>query len=667
MRTAPHGLGQLSAFVVADVARRGADQPRHGVLLHVLGHVDAHDRALVVEQELRQGLRQLGLADAGRADEQEDSGRAVGIAEPGARAAHGVRDGRDRFGLADDALLQLLLHALQALDLALHELGDGHAAPARHHVRDLLGGDLFAQQAVAVAFKVLLRGLDLPLEVRDRLVAQLGRFLVVTLAFDALLVLALLLEPLLQPAYAHDRVLLHLPTGAQRVRLLLQLAELPLQRLQALLASAVLLLLQRRALDLEPAQGTRDHVQLGRHRVDLDAQAAGGLVHQVDGLVRQEAVRDVAPRQVCGGDQRGVLDAHAVVHLVALLQAAQNGDRVLHVRLVHVDGLEAALQRLVLLDVFAVLVDRRGADAVQLAARQRGFDQVAGVGRALGGARPDQRVQLVDEEDDLAVGVDDLLQQGLEALLELAAELRAGEQSAQVQGQHPLALETLGHVSGLDAAGQALDDGGLAHAGVAQQHGVVLRAAAEHLHDAADLTVAPDDRVQLAVLGQPGEVLAVLVQHLVLRLGILVGHALQAADLTERRLEAVGGHAGLAEQLADVLVRKQREHEVLDGDVLVLEPLGFVLGAIEKLDQAAAALPTLGAGDARYARQRRRDRCAQAGGVRADAIEDGAHDAVLRFHEREQHVLRQELLVLALLSQASRAVQGLASLQRHAI
>src|SRR5256885_16677023 len=30
VRLAPHGLGELAALVVADVARRRADQPRHG-------------------------------------------------------------------------------------------------------------------------------------------------------------------------------------------------------------------------------------------------------------------------------------------------------------------------------------------------------------------------------------------------------------------------------------------------------------------------------------------------------------------------------------------------------------------------------------------------------------------------------------------------------------
>ena len=51
--------------------------------------------------------------------------------------------------------------------------------------------------------------------------------------------------------------------------------------------------------------------------------------------------------------------------------------------------LEAALERGVLLDVLAVLVERGGADAVQLAARQRGLEHVAGVDRALGLAGAD--------------------------------------------------------------------------------------------------------------------------------------------------------------------------------------------------------------------------------------------------------------------------------------
>src|SRR6516164_1234611 len=63
-RPAAHLLGQLAALLVAHVTGRRAEQPGNRVLLHVLGHVELDQRVLVAEQELRQRLGQLRLADA---------------------------------------------------------------------------------------------------------------------------------------------------------------------------------------------------------------------------------------------------------------------------------------------------------------------------------------------------------------------------------------------------------------------------------------------------------------------------------------------------------------------------------------------------------------------------------------------------------------------------
>ena len=134
----------------------------------------------------------------------------------------------------------------------------------------------------------------------------------------------------------------------------------------------------------------------------------------------------------------------AVVDLVALPQAAQDADRVLDRRLVDHDRLEAPLERGVLLDVLAVLVERGRADRVQLAAREHRLEHVRGVHRPFGGAGADDRVQLVDEEDDLALRVDDLLEHGLQPLLELAAILRAGDERAHVERDDLLVLEPSG-------------------------------------------------------------------------------------------------------------------------------------------------------------------------------------------------------------------------------
>ena len=95
--------------------------------------------------------------------------------------------------------------------------------------------------------------------------------------------------------------------------------------------------------------------------------------------------------------------------------------------------------------------------------------------------------------------VGDLLEDGLQPLLELAAVLRAGHHRAEVQRDHALVLQRLGHVAGHDALREALDDRGLADAGLADQDGVVLRAARQHLDRPADLLVAADHRVELAL------------------------------------------------------------------------------------------------------------------------------------------------------------------------
>ena len=132
-------------------------------------------------------------------------------------------------------------------------------------------------------------------------------------------------------------------------------------------------------------------------------------------------------------------------------------------------------------------------------------------------------------------------QDGLEPLLELAAVLRAGHHGGQVEGDEPLAAQGLGHVAGHDALGEALDDGGLADAGLADEHRVVLGAAGEHLDDAADLAVAADDRVELALAGGRGQVVAVLLEGLEGALGVGRGDLGGAAHGRQRGEQALAG------------------------------------------------------------------------------------------------------------------------------
>ena len=213
-----------------------------------------------------------------------------------------------------------------------------------------------------------------------------------------------------------------------------------------------------------------------------------------------------------------------------------------------VDLLEAALQGGVLLDVLAVLVQRGGADQPQLAAGQHGLEHVAGIHGALPrGARPHHGVDLVDERDDLAVRVLDFLQDGLEPFLEFAAVLGARHHGRQVQGDEGLAAQAFRDVAGHDPLGQALDDGRLAHAGLADDHRVVLGAAAQHLDDAPDLGIPADHGVQLAGAGHRRQVGAELLQRLEGVFRIRAGDLAVAADARQGGEQRLMGGAGVAQ------------------------------------------------------------------------------------------------------------------------
>ena len=289
-------------------------------------------------------------------------------ANGGGHCAHGLV-------LTDNALVQLILETLKLLEFALHHLGNGHAGPRAHDLGDLVGGDLLLEGVLRLLLlsELLLALAHLGLQTRNHAEAQLGGAGEIAIARRTGLLAAGLVQLGLELLNAVDGVLLVEPAGLGHVELLLDLGDVLTQRLQTLGGGRVGLLHQSLLLDLHLRELARDGIDLDRHGVQLHAQAARRLVHQVDGLIGQEAVGDVAAREVRSSHKRTVGDAHAVEDLVLLLETAQNRNRVLHARLAHEHLLEAAGEGGVLLDVLTVLVERGGADRVQVTAGEGGL------------------------------------------------------------------------------------------------------------------------------------------------------------------------------------------------------------------------------------------------------------------------------------------------------
>ena len=462
-----------------------------------------------------------------------------------------------------------------------------------------------------------------------------------------------------------DGVLLVEPAGLLHVELFLDLGDLLAQGLQTLLGGVVGLLHERLLLDLQLGELTRGGVDLDRHAVEFHAQAACGLIDQVDGLVGQKAVGDIAIGEVSGGHERAIGDVHTVEDLVLLLEATQNRDGVLDGGLAYHHGLETTGERRVLLDVLAVFIERGRADRVQVATGKRRLQDVAGIHGTLGGTRAHDGVELIDEQDDLALGFLHFLEHSLQAVLELAAVLGAGDQCAHVELDKVAVAQGARHVAGHDTLGDALDDSRLADARLADEHRVVLGAAGQDLDGATDLVGTANDRVELAGAGKVADIAAVLFQRL--KLGLVLGgrHAVIAAQLLVDLLDALLGDAGVAQHAARLaLVLGKRHQQMLSHHKAVAHLGGLLLGLLDDADELIGKthLLTLARNLGRMVDGILRGAC-ELGRFGADALDDHGDIALAGTEQGRQQVNRLHRAGLRIGSRAHGGLQRLA--RRH--
>jgi hypothetical protein len=216
------------------------------------------------------------------------------IGRCGSRPAHGVGHGDQRLVLADHAPPQPLFHAQQLVALAFQHLLDRHAGPARDDGGDLLGVDGLRRHAVGLS------GLgvgELALDLGDLAVLDLARLGEVARALGPDQVGAQPVERLAQLGGGDQLLLLRAPAGGHFGRLRLQRRDVVLEFLEPCAGRGIGLLPQRLALDLELDQAPVDLVERLGLAVHRHAHTARRLVDEVDRLVRQEAVGDVAVGQ----------------------------------------------------------------------------------------------------------------------------------------------------------------------------------------------------------------------------------------------------------------------------------------------------------------------------------------------------------------------------------
>ena len=254
------------------------------------------------------------------------------------------------------------------------------------------------------------------------------------------------------------------------------------------------------------SRGDADGRTVSHSFVGLHFRCGTCLVDEVDGLVGQETVVDVFGAGLYGKRDGLVVIFHAVELLIVGLQLLQDVLRLVDGGLRDVNLLETAYQTLGTREVTVVFLVGGGADETNLARFEVGLQHVGGVHCAVAnGTCSHERVYLVDI-DNVRLGFCGIVLIGgnpvhnhLDAFLEVATILRAGQERSHIKLIHLATLQAIRHAPFLDETHQSPDEGGLAHAWLAHMQRVVLVAAAQHLNGALELLFAPNERILLRV------------------------------------------------------------------------------------------------------------------------------------------------------------------------
>ena len=332
---------QHAPFFIADISWRGPDEARYGVFFHELAHVDAHDRAFVVEERFRKRLAQLRLTDSGGAEEEEGADWAIRILQAASTAAHRVRDRVDRFVLADNPRVQTIFQLQQLRAFRLHHARDGDACPLRDDLGDFVGAYDLAQEPLlrglfgtALIFvlrflgfelrEAFFEGFNLVDKIRQFLELRvIRRFAAVVGLFDRgveILVFELRLRDLFAELVdVADAAFFLLPAEVQFCEFFVLLRDLGANFLQTRDGFGILFVDQLALRDLELDDSSLNVVDLRRHALQFHCETTHRFVDKVDRLIGKESVGDVAVREFHCGNERRIGDLHPFVVLFVTL------------------------------------------------------------------------------------------------------------------------------------------------------------------------------------------------------------------------------------------------------------------------------------------------------------------------------------------------------------
>ena len=271
---------------------------------------------------------------------------------------------------------------------------------------------------------------------------------------------------------------------------------------------------------------------------------------------------------------------------VTVPQTFQDQHRFLGARLFHQNRLETALQSGIFLDVFPVFIQGCRTDTLQFPTGKRRFQDIGCVNRSFGTSRPDQRVQLINEQDDVS-GLADFIHDFFQPVFKLTAIFRSGHHGSHIQGHDPLVAQGFRNFPVHNSLGQTFGNRRFSDSRFTDQNRIVFGPAGQHLNHPFNLFAASDHRIQVAVMRSGRQVAGQAVQcgrvDLMMGAGV-VGEGFAVSQKLQNLLASfVQAHPQIVENAGRHAfpLANQTEKNVLGADIGVPQLACFIHGQFD--------------------------------------------------------------------------------------
>ena len=400
-----NSLCQLTTLVIAYISRRRTNQTGYRVFLHVFTHINTNHAAFIIKESLCQGLGQLSFTNTSRTKEDKGTDWPLRSLDTSSSSQNSLADYLNSLILTNYPLMEHILQMEQLLSFAGKHLGNRNTSPTAYYLGNILLTNFFLQKLAVRAFgsNGFFLSLQLLLQLWETTIFQFRQLVQIVISFCTFHLAANIVHFLLDATNSQNCLLLRIPLSLQFLLLSLQIFLFLANASQLFLTGCISFLLESLLLNFQLKNLTTHFIQWCRHGFNFSSQLGSSLIHQINGLIWQETVRNVTVRQHCRRHQSRITNTYTMMYLITFLQATENGNSIFYRWFANHNRLETTLQGCILFNVLAVLIQSSSTNAAQLTTSHHWLQQVAGIHSTIGSTSTYYSMYLINEQQNLSI------------------------------------------------------------------------------------------------------------------------------------------------------------------------------------------------------------------------------------------------------------------------